>query len=892
MAWFRRFVNSARSDALSRDLDREFAHHINERRDDLMGTGMSADDAEAEARRKFGNVTSQKERTRDVEILTWLETCWSDVRYAVRALRRSPAFALVAILSLALGIGANTAIFSLINAVMLKSLPVQHPDQLVLLGTGKDRNDFTNPMWEEFRNRQDMFAGAFAAAATDFDLTTGGEVRGARGEYVSGDYFNVLGVRPASGRLFSKADDTRGCRGTAVISDAFWASEFGRDPHAVGRSITLGGEPFEIIGVSDPAFFGINVGKATQIYAPICASSIIEGNDLQVAARNMWWLTVTARRRPDMSDAQLQARLGALSAPVFENTVASNWTAKDQEAHRKRQLTFQEHATGFSDLRDRYRTALYTLMVIVLVVLVIACGNVANLLLARARARQREAAVRLAVGAGRGRLVRQLLTESLVLSMLGTAAGVAVAYWGTRTLVSLLSTGSDTVWLDLRVDARVLAFTSATALVTGVLFGIAPAWRAARVDPQAAMRGTGRGITGERRGLALIKGLVVGQVALSLSLLVGAGLLLASFVKVAAIDLGFRGEGVLVVNADLSRLGLEESALDGRLRRLRERLASLPGVRSAATAEIVPMNGFGAMSRIFVDGYVQKSDDDGIVSMNSVSSGYFATMETPMLAGRDFGPSESRTSPRVAIVNEAVAKKFFHGENPVGRTFRGDDRGSPGAEVQIVGMVKTSKYGSVREAHSETIYTPASQRRNAQPNVHFVLRMGGSQAAVAQAVRSALKDENPQITFSLSTLDGLVGDSLARPRLIANLAAFFGALALMLAVVGLYGTMSYSVERRRNEIGVRIALGAARGRIVAMVLQEAGWIVAGGIVAGVGLSIAATRWVSSLLYGVTPTDAPTFALAGLALTIVALAASLVPAWRAARLDPMQALREE
>jgi putative ABC transport system permease protein len=895
MAWYHRLLNLTRSDKLTRELDREFSHHIAERRDELMNSGMNAHDAAAEARRKFGNSTSQKERTRDVDLIMWLETCFADIRYAFRALRRSPAFALVAILSLALGIGANTAIFSLIDAVMLKSLPVSHPEQLVAVkavGAGPSEYHFTNPLWEAIRDRTDMFGGTFATANTGFDLTTGGEVLQTRGEYVSGDYFNVLGVRPAAGRLFNRTDDIRGCRATAVLSNAFWTSEFGGDSRAIGKSIELSGKRFEIVGVADPAYSGISVGFPTQVYVPLCAEAVISGSEKDLDERDNWWITITARVRPEVVEAQIASRLKAISAPVFESAMPTNRNVKQQQNFLKTTLSIEPRTAGLTGFRDRYRTALYTLMVVVAVVLLIACGNVANLLLARARVRQREAAVRLAVGAGRSRLVRQMLTESLVLSILGTAAGVLLGMWGTRLLVSLLSIGRSVVSLDLTVDIRILVFTSAIAILTGVLFGIVPAWRSANVDPQGAMRGSGRGITDERRRFSLTKTLVAGQVALSLVLLVAAGLLLGSFERQTSIDPGFRGEGVLVVHVDTRRAGIAEGARTEALRALLERVGQLPGVRTAAMTGIIPLGNMAGSTLIHVDGYEPQNDDDATVWVDAASPRYFETIGTRMVAGRDFGASDTRTSPRVAIVNEAVAARFYAGKNPVGQTFALDDRGNPGEKYEIVGVVKNAKYQSITEERSETIFFAAAQEADQGPGTNYVLRTEGPTAAVIPGVRSAIKDMNGLITFSLSTLNELVDNSLARPRLLAMLSVFFGILALLLAVVGLYGTMSYSVERRRNEIGIRIALGAARTRVLAMVLREAGWMVFCGIIAGIAIAIGATRWISSLLYGVTPTDVTTYVLSGVLLAVVAIAASAVPAWRAARLDPMDALREE
>ena len=892
MAWYRRILNLTRSDKLTRELDREFAHHIAERRDELMNSGMSASHAEAEARRRFGNAAAQKERTRDVDLLTWLETCAADIRYAFRALRRSPAFAFVAILSLALGIGANTAIFSLVNAVLLRSLPVQHPEQLAAVAMGDffaDHN-FSNPVWEQIRDRQDMFAGAFATTPARFDLTTGGEVRRATGEYVSGDYFSVLGVRPAAGRLFVRGDDVRGCRATAVLGEAFWQSEFGGDPRAVGKSIMLSGHPFEIVGVADPSFFGMQIGIATQVYAPLCAQAAISGSNANLDERDNWWIRVTARLKPGMTPAELRGRLNALAPAVFQATVPPRYSAKDATEYQRTTLLVESQPAGLPGLRNVYESSLYTLMVVVGVVLLIACGNVANLLLARARAREREAAVRLAVGAGRGRLVRQLLTESLVLAAIGAGTGVLFAQWGARLLVSFLSS-TNAVWLDLSVDWRMLAFTGAVAVLTGVVFGIVPALRAANIDPQSAMRGTGRGITDERRRFPLAKMLVVGQVALSLTLLIAAGLLLGSFRRLTTIDLGFRTENVLVVNTDISRAGLAGDGRAEMYQSILERLQAIPGARVVAHG-IVPMNGLQANAELVVDGFVPSSPRDAVVWINSISPGYFDAMGMPMVSGRTFGPADRHATQPVAIVNESVARKFFAGRDAVGQQYHTMDGDKPGPSVLIVGVVKDAKYGSVTEEHSETVFLAAAQGEQPLNSTAFVIRTAGPPSAVIPAVRSAISQLNNTISFNFRTLDGIVAGSLTRPRLLARLSVFFGALALLLAVVGLYGTMAYTVERRRNEIGIRIALGAARTRVLAMVLGEAGWIVFGGILAGTAIAAGATRWVSSLLYGLKATDVATYVESGVLLAAVALAASAIPAWRAARLDPMEALREE
>ncbi|HEV8409449.1 MAG TPA: ABC transporter permease [Gemmatimonadaceae bacterium] len=895
MAWYRRLFNFARSEKLSRDLDREFAHHIAERRDELIASGMNARDAESEARRKFGNPTAQKERTREIDILAWLDSAFSDIRYSVRALRRSPGFTIVAVLSLALGIGANTAIFSLVNAVLLRSLPVSHPEELVAITMGPGDFEVTNPIWEAVREQQDsthLFAGAFATTTQRFDLTTGGEVRTADGEYVSGSYFSVLGVRPLAGRLFTRSDDVRGCRAIAVLSAPFFASEFGADPSTIGKSIELSGKQFEIVGVTDPAYTGMTVGAASQVFVPLCADAVISGSDANLTQRQRWWITMTARLKPGATIQEAQSRLKAMAPGVFAATLPANQRADVTSEFLKSTLSAEPQAAGLSDLRASYRTALITLMVVVAVVLLIACGNVANLLLARARARQREAAVRLAVGAGRGRLIRQLLTESLVLASLGTALGVLFALWGSRALVAMLSTPRSKVYLDLGLDWRMLIFTAFVAVATGLLFGIVPAWRSANVDPQQAMRGAGRGVTDEGRRFSLVKTLVVGQVALSLVLLIAAGLLLGSFERQTSINLGFEGDHVLTVNVDARRAGIAPDQRADYYRTLLDRLRTVPGVTSVSSVDIMPISGARWNGDAIVDGFTPKDRADGIVWFNAVSPVYFATLSIPMSSGRDFGANDTRDSPKVAIINESMQRHFFGGKSALGQFVQTRAGPDLGPKIQVVGVVKDSKYGYVTEPHSETIFLPASQQDNVRPNTVYALRTAGPPSAVIPLVRTQIASMSPLLAYRFNTLDNLVAVSLQRPRLLARLSLFFGALALALAIIGLYGTMSYSVERRRNDIGIRIALGAERRRVLSMVLGEAGRMVATGIVVGVAIAVGATRWVSALLYGVKPTDVPTFALAGAALAIVAIGASAIPAWRAARLDPMEALREE
>ena len=891
MSWFSRLRNQFRENAVSKEISKEMQFHLSEKVDDLIGAGMPPAAARREARRRFGSLAYQTERTRERDLIGWFDTATADIRYALRSLRSAPAFAAVAILSLGLGIGANTAIFSLINAVMLKSLPVSHPEELVAIHRGEG-SVLTNPLWEAIRDRQDTFSGVLAFGSTDFNLTAGGEARRIDANWVSGDYFATLGVRPIAGRLIAKADDYRGCPGTVVLSDAFWQSRYSGDPAVVGKSITLDGRAFEIIGVADPRFFGVSVGEHPQAFVPICSEAIIRGANSQLDHRSSWYLQLIGRPKPGLTREQINARFATIAPGILEATIPSNWPADALKEYRRMVFSVLPAATGFSDVRVAYGKALYVLMAIVSVVLLIACANVANLLLARATARQREMAVRLALGAGRGRLARQLITESLLLAALGAALGLIFAWWGSHVLVRLLSRSDRVLSLDLGIDERVLLFTIGVTTVTGLLFGLVPAWRAGRVDPQAAMKAQGRGVAEGHRRFSMGKALVVAQVALSLVLIVGAGLLLGSWRKLATLDPGFRRDQILLIDADIRgaatppelRLALHEQMLTA--------LRALPGVRSASASQITPIATSTWNDLIRTDGFTPKSDEDAVVWANAVSDRYFATMGIPMLGGRDFDNRDTQTSAHVAIVNEAMAKKFFSTPAAVGRRFQKEVGGNWTAPIEVVGVVGTTKYQSLRDSAQPIMYFPRAQESAVAQYVSFELRTSGLPIGIVPNATKAIAALSPRITLDFTTLDRRMAESLTLMRTIATLSGFFGALAVLLATIGLYGIMTYNVARRRNEIGVRIALGAERGRVVRMVLGEVSRVVIAGTLIGVGLSLGVTRLVASFLYGVTPTDFVTLGASVALLAAVGVAAAALPAWRASRLDPVAALREE
>jgi putative ABC transport system permease protein len=814
---------------------------------------------------------------------------WQDVRYALRALAASPGFAAVAILSLALGIGANTAIFSLIDSVILKTLPVPHPEQLVQVTMGKNTS-FTNPIWEQLRDRQDVFSGVFAYGGGRFNLAAGGEARYATGNFASGQFFDALGLHAAIGRTFTPDDDKRGCGGTAVISYGFWQREYGGRADAVGKSISLDNHPFEIVGVLQPGFTGVDVGTEKDVYIPICTEKTLHGEFSSLDQRSNWWLRVIGRTKPGVSAAQAQARLKMLAPEIFGATVPPRWKPEMQAEYRSRTFDVQVAANGLSGLRKQYTQALWVLMAIVGVVLLIACANVANLLLARSAARQKEIAIRIALGSGRWRLMRQLLTESLVLSLAGAAMGTLFAQWGARLLVSFLSVNSNRVFLDLSIDGRVLAFTAGVSIVTAMLFGLAPAWRGTAVNPQAAMKANGRGvIEGGRFGLG--KALVVAQVALSMMLVVGAGLMLTTFFRLETLDTGFDRQHVLLVNVDLRNGHYPAERRGAAMREMLQRLRALPAVLSASGSNITPVSGSTWNEDLIIDGYQPKGKGDTLVYFNEVSDRYFETMRMKLLAGRDFGSQDTPESPKVAIVNQTMAKKFFGGQNPVGRRYRAEEGNRLGPWTEIVGLVSDSKYENLREEILPAAFVAASQDQTPMW-YEFEVRTAGDPAALSSAAKAAIAAVNPDISLQFKTLAVQVEESLARERLLATLSGFFGALALGLATIGLYGVMSYNVARRRNEIGIRMALGAEQSRVLRMVLGEVAVLIAAGLAVGACAALATTRFVASFLYGTKANDPLTLCAAAGVLALVAAVAGFVPARSASRLEPMNALREE
>src|SRR5262245_2730145 len=832
-----------------------------------------------------------------------MQTLWQDLRYGARMLSKKPGFTLIAVLTLALGIGANTAIFQLLNAVRLRSLPVRNPEELAEVRiapprgrTGRfdgRRPELTNPLWELLQKRQQSFDGLFAWSAATFDLAPRGEQRFTDGGlWVSGDFFNALGVRPALGRVFTRADDQRGCGSPgAVISHAFWRRAYGGDQEILGRKITLDGHPVQIIGVAEAGFFGVEVGRSFDVAVPICAQAVINGEGNMIDNRASWWLGVIGRLKPGWTLQRATAHLNSISPGMFEETVHPGYAAEDVARYRALKLEARDASSGVSSLRRRYNDPLTLLLAIAGLVLLVACANLANLMLARASAREREIVVRLSLGATRARLAQQLLTESLLLAAVGAGIGAWMAGDLSRYVVSLISTEATPLFVALDADWRVFGFTAGVAILTCVLFGLTPALRATRVTPAEVMKSGGRGLTASREGFSLRRALVVSQVALSLVLLVGALLFTRSLFNLMTLDAGFAQDGVLEIDLNLTHLDLPVERRYAFKRELLDRVRAMPGVEAAAFVNSVPLGAKSWNEFIFVNS--NRGVEKRLANFNRISSEYFNALNIPLLAGRDFGDGDTVTAPKVAIVNESFARSFLDGANPLGRTFRIEvGPGAPDQVYQIVAMVKDTKYNNLRENFGPIAYLPASQQEKHGTNDQILLRSNLPVTSLITEARQALGAANPKIAFYFKVFKTQIRESLIRERLMATLSGFFGALAAMLASIGLYGVLSYAVAQRTQEIGVRLALGADRGRIVKMIMREASLLLAIGLAVGIALALAAAKTAGALLYGLRPHDPATYLLAVTLLAAVAAAASYLPARRASRVDPMVALRCE
>jgi predicted permease len=828
-----------------------------------------------------------------------------DLRYACRQLRKSPGFAVAAVLSLALGIGANTAIFQLVDAIRLKMLPVRDAQELATLswvkGSIRSGNfstrsaQFTSAQYDAIRKHQQAFSGLMAWSATRFNLAPGGEARYAEGQYTSGEFFSVLGVNPMIGRTLTAQDDNPACTSPgAVISYAFWQREFGGAANVLSRTVSLDGHTFPVIGVTGPDFYGVEVGRQYDVAVPLCADRLFAENGVgRAGVRAHWWLSLMGRMNPGWNLGRAAAQLRAISSSVAEASLPPAYKAETAQKYLKQnKLDVTEGASGVSQLRNDYKQALWLLMATTGLVLLIACANLANLLLARASVREREIAVRLAIGASRGRLVRQLLMESLLLAAAGAVLGAALASVMTRALVAFISTNGTQWVLDTALDWRTLGFTAGLAVLTCVLFGLTPAMRATHLSPAAAIRSMSRSVTSNRQRVTLRRLLVATQVALSLVLLTGSMLFVRSLRNLLTTDAGFNAEGVVTVDVDFTRASFPKERRIAIHKEIHDRLAAIPGVADVGQVGFTPISGSGWNENVGPDD-TPAATSNKMSFFNWAGPGYFRTMGTPLIAGRDFGELDRVGAPKVAIVNETFAKKYFGGANPVGRTFRLEaPRGKPEPLIQVVGMVKSTKYYDLHEEFLPIGFFPPTQDDDPGPEALFVVRLRGGSAQFTNQVKSTIAQMSPAIGIEFGSMSIQVRDSLLRERLMATLSGAFAGLAALLATLGLYSVIAYMVVRRRNEIGVRIALGAARAQVIRLVLREAVVLLVAGLAIGVALSIAAGRAAEAMLFGIKPHDPLTVGAAVLLLSVITLAAAYAPAHRAAGLEPTEALRDD
>ena len=899
MGWTRFLRRRRWDDERARELEDYLAHEI----DDNIARGMPAGEARRQAHLRLGNPTHIREDIYDMNTLRLVDSIWKDLRYGLRILRKNPTFSLVAILTLALGTGANAAIFQLVNSVRMRTLPVERPEELVALGinhngTGRSgrflnrRAFFTEPQLRALTEQQEAFSHVFAWGNTSWNIATDGETRAVQGLFVTGNFFEAFGVKPFIGRLIGSADDQRGCATPGVVlTYSFWQARYAGNPSAVGQTISLDSRVFDIMGVAPPNFFGPEVGRSFDVAVPLCAEPLFRGKQTAVGHPSTWFLDMMARLKPGWTAERAQAQLDVISPGIFKTTLPPTYNAESAKNYLAFRFTATAASTGVSSLRSAYATQLWVLLGATGLVLLITCANLANLMLARATAREREIAVRLAIGASRWRLVRQMLSESLLIAGLGAIGGIFLAQWLSRALVSFLSTENAQLYVDLSPDWRTFGFIAGLAILACLLFGLSPALKATGTNPGRSMQAGGRSSTESEERFAVRRALVVVQVALSMVLVIGAMLFGRSLQNLAGVDPGFRPDGLLSVSVDARRSSLDPATQQSTFAQLMERVRAVPGVQSATETFIVPLSGSGWNQNVVIDGQLR----DGNVNFNRVGPDYFRTTGTELIAGRPFGPEDRAGSMPAAIVNEAFARRYFDGASPIGRTFRiqGGAGGNTPPLHQIVGLMRDSKYGELREENEPLGFFPVAQETESfGPFFAVIVRTEMPLASLTPTMTRVIREVVPNATVDYDTVRTYVRDSLVTERLMASLAGFFGTLAMLIATIGLYGVMSYTVSRRRIEIGIRMALGADPRTVVRMVLKESGLLLLIGVIVGTGLALLATRYAAALLFGLQPWDPASIALSIAALGSVSLVAAWIPARRASRVAPTVALRAD
>jgi len=887
-----RFSALFRRRGLDRDLDEELRSHLDFAAEENRRREMTVEEARAKALRDFGGVTQVRERVRMREGVLWVEQLRRDVEFGLRQLQRSPGFAVTAILTLAVGLGANTAVFSLINGLLLRPLPVPHGEELsVLRMTRTDMPDamysFSEPLFRELEERHDVFRDVAGFAGRDLQVrSSAGNVR-VPGAIISGEYFDALETPPLLGRWLTSGDDpARGASegSSVVIGEDFWRTWFHGAPDVVGKPITIANTPFTVVGVMPRRFFGADPTERPQIYVPLAAEPVIDAPYKMNGEYQSWWLRVMVRRKPGVSQEQADAWLTAATRSLMDEAGRANakWAKEGTAAH----LLFfaEEGSRGFTELRAMFRKPLVAVFSLCGAMLLLACLNLASLLMARAAARERELATRLALGASRGRLIRQLLVESMLTALLGTCAGLMAAPLVSHALVAMLLGRSSTLVLDTSFDARVFAFVAASVALSTLLVGLIPALRATSHTLSEQIKSGSHAHTAQTRKRLTPALLMGAEVAVALVLVFGAGLLATSLARLYRIGLGFEPQGVVNLSIDMGKQARDGQALMNWYRDYAEAASHLPGVRSMSLADMTPMGGSSWISTL----RTPWSGGDREMYENRVSPEFLATMRIPMLAGRDFRWNDTMASGRKVILSQTAAEYLFPGRTAVGQTVVEEKK-----SYEVIGVVGDIRYATLQEGARAEAYMPITQDEDKKPSYTAVIGAAGDPGVAGVAARSLAMKMAPEIPApEITTMNEDLDASIASERMMAFLAVFFAGCALLVTGIGLYGTLAYGTARRTSEIGIRIALGAQRARVLRLIFLENAWIVAAGSLVGLAVALAASRALGSLLYGTSVRDPWVLVGSVGVLAVIASAASLLPAARAARIEPMAALREQ